>query len=596
MRSNFTHLCLALVCSIFTLASAPRIAAQTCKDTTLVATGATFALRTDARGAYDDNLRCRWTIKPPQARQIMLQLTKLDIYEDDTLRVFGSKDPTRALGEITGLDPAGTYIFEDSTITVQFISGPEDPGYYREGGWTILYASSQRSPNIRTETDRITFDEIPFGTSSKILNTRITVINALNNVVITPPAGFKISASPTGPFVDTLRVNVPRDIIATSQLYVQFVPSSAGEFSGRISISIGSAETFINVSGIAPPAIYWEPSNGPFSGRVQTLGIAVGNTLLAGTGSGVYRSNSNGAVWLQSNTGLTTKDAQNVHSIATWQRSIAILTDAGLFRSQDSGRSWRRMTTNGLKDGATTATVLLSFAGNLLIGTEEGVYRFVSDAVGWQGINTKLPSNEKPYVEGLAEHNRRLFVAMYEDGVFSSADSGKTWLPASGKDPLSIPRGEDYSITGFATVGTRLYALVNTLDDDYDVDSSELYFSDDNGETWILDNVEGLTEFSTFQFYDIKSVGTTLYLATADGVFRRINAGKVAELKDIAPWQQINRGISETTAQTLAASGSTLYVGTYGGVFRSNNQGTSWTGVNQGLTASLVYQITSMIS
>ena len=523
--------------------------AQTCKDTTLTARDATFSLPT-RNGAYSPGLNCAWTIKPPGARQILLRLDELDIFEEDYLEIYGSQDPTRPLARITGLDPAQTLVLQDSVIVIRFVSDTIPAGFLREGGWTITYQSSQRVPIIRTESDRLAFDEIAFGNGSKILNMRITVANLLNNLVITPPAGFTVSASPAGPFVDTLRITVPRDVTASSQLYVQFFPSESGQFAGRITLDGGSVNNFITVSGLAAPSIFWEPSNGPFSGRVQALGTALGNTVLAGTESGVYRSNSNGAVWLQSNTGLTTKNAQNVHRIASWQRSTCILTDAGMFRSQDSGRSWRRMPTSGISPDF-EVTTLLAFANNLFAGTSDGVFRFVSDASGWVKASKDLPSDESPYVEALAEHNGRLFVGLYGgDGVYTSIDSGRTWTYSGGEDERkSLPLDEFHSVTHFAGVGNRLYAVVNALDDDEDIEYSEIYYTDNNGGDWFVDEGTGLTDFSTFQFFDMKGVGETLYLATYDGVFRRLNAGasktpSVGGTLVPAPWQQVNRGIT----------------------------------------------------
>lgn len=574
--------------------------AQTCANETLTASTGTFSLPTQ-NGKYAPGLRCSWTIKPPRVRQIMLKPDNFDIQEKDLLLIFGSQDSVRPLARLTGLDLPQATTFADSVITVQFL-GEALPAEQRQGGWTISYSSSPRVASVRTEDDRLAFDDIPFGNSSKILNTRVTVSNLLTFLTVTPPKGFKVSVSQSGPFLDTLRIQGPSNGSASSQLYVQFVPSEAGEFSGRIVLSAGSTETFITVSGLAAPAIYWEPMNGPFSGRVVALGNAAGNTLIAGTGSGIYRSNSNGAVWLQSNTGLNTKSAQDVFQVVSWQRNTCILTKAGMFRSQDSGRTWRRMPTNivGSREEV-EPTTLLSFANTLFIGTTTGVYRLTQGGSAWEPMNKDLPQTNELNVTALTEQNGRLYLGLITTNdigsVYTSIDSGKSWSSAVGEDSeKAFPQDDYHYISHFASVGNRLYAVVAEYDEELEEYVSVIYRTDNNAGTWEREEGEGLTDYaSSYEFNDIVSVGTTLYLATEDGVFRRTNAGPPSgttaadSAKANTPWQQVNRGITEVSAQVLAANGANIYVGTYGGVFRSGNQGSSWVPVNQGLTAAQVY-------
>jgi ligand-binding sensor domain-containing protein len=529
----------------------------------------------------------------------LIRFDRFDILDDDEIQIFGSDDPNRILYRFFGSDRPETLVLDDSLATIKFLSDSLPAGVLRRGGWTISYLSSRQQPQLRLDNYILDFEKIAFGSSSKILPVRITANNLLNNLVVTPPQGFRVSALASGPFTDKLLIHVPRETPISTTVFVQFVPPSAGEFGGDLGFDAGSGAIFASVSGVAAPTIFWEPSNGPFSGRIQALGTALGNTLLAGTGSGVYRSNSNGAVWLQSNTGLNTKRSQNVHAIVSWQRNTCILTDAGLFRSQDSARTWARMPTTGLPQDA-EVTSLLVIANTLFIGTDVGVYRFALENARWVSANKNLPADEEPYITTLAEHQGRIVAGLSATndiaGVYMSLDTGRTWVSAGGAEPSrSLPLDDLHTVDKFASVGSRLYAILSTYNDEGEIEESNVYFTDNNGETWTADDGTGITDAGSLQFYDMKSVGTTLYLATYDGVFRRRNAGppNTTNAPDTAQtnasWQQINRGISELTAQTLVTNGAAVYVGTYGRVFRSLNQGASWIPVNQGLTAALVY-------
>jgi photosystem II stability/assembly factor-like uncharacterized protein len=65
------------------------------------------------------------------------------------------------------------------------------------------------------------------------------------------------------------------------------------------------------------------------------------------------------------------------------------------------------------------------------------------------------------------------------------------------------------------------------------------------------------------------------------GVFLSTNNG--------TSWTGVNTGLTSTIVQSLAISGTNIFAGTFGGgVFLSTNNGTSWTGVNTGLTSSYV--------
>ena len=54
-------------------------------------------------------------------------------------------------------------------------------------------------------------------------------------------------------------------------------------------------------------------------------------------------------------------------------------------------------------------------------------------------------------------------------------------------------------------------------------------------------------------------------------------------------WSGISNGLTNAAIRSLAISGSNIFAGTYnGGAFLSTNNGTSWTAVNNGLTNAFV--------
>ncbi|MES2395468.1 MAG: T9SS type A sorting domain-containing protein, partial [Bacteroidota bacterium] len=57
-------------------------------------------------------------------------------------------------------------------------------------------------------------------------------------------------------------------------------------------------------------------------------------------------------------------------------------------------------------------------------------------------------------------------------------------------------------------------------------------------------------------------------------------------------WTQVNNGLTNTNVSTLTTSGTRVYAGTFGGVFSSIDNGTNWTAKNTGLTDLDVMTIT----
>ena len=69
-------------------------------------------------------------------------------------------------------------------------------------------------------------------------------------------------------------------------------------------------------------------------------------------------------------------------------------------------------------------------------------------------------------------------------------------------------------------------------------------------------------------------------------------AAASSSTNDGTSWTAINSGLTATAVGALAVSGPNLFAGTYhGGVFLSTNNGTSWTAVNSGLANVTVWDL-----
>ncbi len=86
---------------------------------------------------------------------------------------------------------------------------------------------------------------------------------------------------------------------------------------------------------------FWQQTNGPLGGSVNSFTINSNADIFAGTGGGVFRSTDNGDNWSAINTGLT-----NTRVLALAMNSngdiFAGTRGGGVFRSSDNGDNWRQ--------------------------------------------------------------------------------------------------------------------------------------------------------------------------------------------------------------------------------------------------------------
>jgi len=243
---------------------------------------------------------------------------------------------------------------------------------------------------------------------------------------------------------------------------------------------------------------HWQQRSTGLGARdVFTLKQAGNGTLLAGTNRGMFLLDKNGATWRPSNTVVSETSATKVIKVKGKTKRVAshstkrselnarvndveiasnrwlAATSAGLYTSSDQGKLWTGGPVMGKQDfvavradremivAATRSTVLVSTDG----GTE------------WkQAPLTSFVSS----VYGLAiTPDANIFVASRE-GIFHSADAGKTWEHVVNGVP-----GKDIGSVTYDSERKRLFAT--------SIVSSVIFQSDDNGRSWQRHSDAGYT-------------------------------------------------------------------------------------------------------
>jgi hypothetical protein len=173
---------------------------------------------------------------------------------------------------------------------------------------------------------------------------------------------------------------------------------------------------------------------------VRALEFTLPGTVYAGTeGNGVFRTVNNGVTWTEQNSGLTGA-AQDIRAFHTSGTTVLAGTGTGLFKSVSNG-AWQPVSQEAGADkmGTRAVQALETSAGQLLAGTASGgVFRSADGGATWSP-NPMPGMQAAETVWDIQRHptlDTRVYAATTR-GVYISSDSGATWTISSDGMPFS---------------------------------------------------------------------------------------------------------------------------------------------------------------
>ena len=363
--------------------------------------------------------------------------------------------------------------------------------------------------------------------------------------------------------------------IVTTVLFIGFVPL---------------IEADVNA---APNENDWVPTNGPYGGTIDTLYATPEGVLFAGTsGAGIFCSTDLGDSWTPANTGLPDHPGDGIFAAVFAQKGGTLYAGSGeLYASTDDGDTWHHVPI--LRKRVSVSGVVIIGARIYISMYEDGVWYSDDDGDSWHPMNDGLGNIS------IREFSRigTTLVAGTENGAFRKKANEDSWTSinagfvekpinmepinnarvASGLD--TVPMGllpSGLRVDSFIATGNLLYIGIHAGGD------VGFFRSDDEGDSWT-----GITtEDMTHPVGALTAFGTTLYASTfGGGVFRSKDSGD--------SWGTVNDGLTDwTVSALLAMSEDTVFVGTLdGGVFRTTDGGNSWVEANTGLTNTVVNEL-----
>lgn len=294
---------------------------------------------------------------------------------------------------------------------------------------------------------------------------------------------------------------------------------------------------------------------------VQTV-PGVDGSLIAGSQSGLYRSDDHGASWQHMVNGPGPMPALG---LAQSPNSVLFLVNAdGVYTSSDAGDHWTRSST-GLP-GTSVLAIAVSPADPQVVyaGTDgQGLFRSIDGSQTWSATALDVPA-----VPAIAPHPRdpqRVLARAAFQRVYESRDGGLSWQTNwEGMDLQT----EVISLLVDPNNPERIFAGAVT----------GLYRSLDDGQTWqrVGPELDGQTVFALL----VDPVQPARLLAgVTNGVYESMDGGD--------HWTTSSRGLEQVTVTALAmhpTKKDVVYAGTkYRGVYRSADGGRTWQADGDGL-------------
>ena len=221
--------------------------------------------------------------------------------------------------------------FSGNVYTANWYTQNQQPGQGTD--WSLLGVCLNSSLNV---IGSITPFNGYVGSTSDAQSVSISGSNLGGNVTITAPSNFEVSLSSTSGFSNSITITVGTipATLATTTIYVHYVPSVSGTSSGNITISsMGLPSQNVAVTGTATADWVVSGNNNMYNANPGNIGIGISNPLYKldvngdfrvtgkmhigpsslvldgnpgnGTGNEIYNNVNNGSVLIQSNSGVT---------------------------------------------------------------------------------------------------------------------------------------------------------------------------------------------------------------------------------------------------------------------------------------------------
>ncbi len=310
-------------------------------------------------------------------------------------------------------------------------------------------------------------------------------------------------------------------------------------------------------------------------GGAFTSLVTLGNIVIGGGDSGVFRSTNGGVAWADSSDGLTTANAVRIASLSVVGTTVYAGTFAGLYRSTDSGATWVAVNATGLPASRQIRAVYGNGSA-LLLTNDFDAYRSTDNGATWTAAGfTGNLANARTFPLGVLGSTVIAIAANNANGYahYRSTDFGANWTYLGIDNGTYNGINANFQILGLGVNGTNLFVLT----------TAGFYLSTNSGTSFGLITPSGFPAGTGFGSFVVGN--GVLYTRTTTGVYFSVNNG--------TSWTAMNTGAIVTGATAIAASNTFVAV-----ALNTGNVAVSplppvpasptgnWTSANSGLPAN----------
>src|SRR5215217_7875640 len=259
------------------------------------------------------------------------------------------------------------------------------------------------------------------------------------------------------------------------------------------------------------------------SGLIHVESLAIdprtSDTIYAGTFYLPYKSVDGGKSWKSIKTGII--DDSDIFAIDIDPHDpnhIIASACSGIYESKTGGESWRKV--QGIPSQSRRTRAIMqhpSVSGIVFAGTTEGFWR--SDK-GGDPDSWMVTTSRQLEINSIAVHPSRpdmVFIGTNNYGVMVSNDGGKSFTPTNGGFSGRFAN----AILADRETPNRIYAsTINTA-----TGGGFLFVSNDNGESWRPSMRSMPSRLITYSILQDVSDANVIYLGTNLGVYRSLDRG-----------------------------------------------------------------------
>ena len=270
-----------------------------------------------------------------------------------------------------------------------------------------------------------------------------------------------------------------------------------------------------------------------------------GNTIYAVTYSNerYFFSNDNGNTWIKRYTGIPT--SSYINNIIKVNNTLFVGTRKGVYKSLNNGINWSKCDYGISKYNANK----YGKSGNkCFVFGSGGFFKSNNNGNTWDLI-------DNPQLNGTFLVDDNLILAMSENGLIISLDTGLTWSSAHAQSQ----DGKLYGVMALCKRGNTIWAGTNV---------GNLFKSIDNGMNWLAVNT-GMN-LTGFYISALAFTNNKIYIGTnGAGIFYSSNNG--------ISWASVNNGLFSLNIKNIVINGNVVLAeDDYHSRYKSTDYGAFW--------------------